>query len=79
MLNGTKFRLGLAVVTLAGAFHLDRAHAAESAGGAPCDSYADGYANGFCAGKGGRPAGIVYTCNPDGTATIISVSCIEPT
>jgi hypothetical protein len=79
MLNATRLRISLAVVTLAGAFHLDSAQAAEPLSVGPCDTYADGYAAGFCAARGGRPAEIVYTCNPDGTITVHSVSCIQPT
>lgn len=78
MLNANKLRVGLAVFTLAGAFNLDSAQAAEPAQ-TDCDSYADGYAAGFCAAKGGTPAEITYTCNPDGTVTVHNVTCYEPT
>lgn len=77
MLRATRFRVGLAAVTLAGGFHLDSAQAAEPAQ-TDCDSYADGYAAGFCAAKGGRPVEIEYTCNPDGTITVHNVVCIQP-
>jgi hypothetical protein len=78
MLHATRLRISLAVVTLAGAFHLASVQAAEPAQ-TDCKSYADGYAFGFCAASGGRPTEIIYTCNPDGTITVHSVTCIQPT
>jgi hypothetical protein len=77
MSNGNKLRISLALVTLAGALQLDRAHAAEAASVAPCDSWAQGYGAGFCAAKGQAPASIAYICNADGTATILSISCFH--
>jgi hypothetical protein len=77
MLSATKLRVSLAIVTLAGAFHLNGVQAAESGRAAPCDTWADGYAVGFCAAKGGRPSSVTYTCNTDGTATIHEVTCLE--
>lgn len=77
MLNATRLRVSLAIVTLAGAFHLDSAQAAEAGGAAPCDSYAMGFAAGFCAATGDRPLAVTYTCNADGTAQIHEVTCLE--
>lgn len=79
MLNATKLRVSLAVITLAGAFHLNSAQAAETASADDCDSYANGYAVGYCAAGGGRPASITYTCRSDGTAAIEAIKCIYPT
>lgn len=78
MPSANKLRVSLAVITIAGAFHLDSAQATEPTQG-DCLSYADGYATGFCAAKGGRPSAVSYTCNPDGSVTIHNVTCIEPT
>lgn len=78
MPNATRFRISLAVVTLAGAFHLNSAQASTPAN-TDCHSYALGYAAGLCATKSQKPVGVVYTCNPDGTANIESVSCVTPT
>lgn len=77
MLNATRLRISLAVVTLAGAFHLDSAQAAEPAQ-TDCQSYAMGYAAGLCATKDQKPYSVTYTCNSDGTANIIEVTCIQP-
>lgn len=79
MLNATKLRVSLALVTLAGAFHLDRAHAAVPAQVTDCHSYAQGYAAGICATQKLKPAGALYTCNEDGTANIIEIYCVTPT
>jgi hypothetical protein len=46
MLHATRLRISLAVVTLAGAFHLASVQAAEPAQ-TDCKSYADGNAFGF--------------------------------
>ncbi|HEX6038624.1 hypothetical protein [Longimicrobium sp.] len=78
MPNATKFRVSLAVITLAGAFHLNSAQASAPAN-TDCDSYAQGYAAGLCATKKQKPVGVVYTCNLDGTANIESVTCVTPT
>jgi hypothetical protein len=77
MLNANKLRVSLALVTLAGAFHLDRAEAAAPMQ-ADCYSYANGYATGFCAATGGKPSSVTFTCNDDGTASIVDVKCIQP-
>jgi hypothetical protein len=79
MLNANRLRISLAVVTLAGAFHLDRAHAAAPASAGPCDSYVHGYAAGYCASTGKKPASIIFTCHLDGTVTVHEVTCHEPT
>jgi hypothetical protein len=79
MLNANKLRVSLALVTLAGAFHLNRAEAAAPASVIDCQSYALGYAAGVCATKKLKPAGVTYTCNEDGTANIITISCVEMT
>jgi hypothetical protein len=77
MLNATKFRVSLALVTLAGAFHLNSAKAAEPAQ-ADCQSYANGYAAGYCAATGTTPASITFTCYPNGSVTVHKVTCHEP-
>ncbi len=77
MLNATRLRISLAAVILAGAFHLDSAQAAEPAQ-VNCAAYADGYAAGYCAARGGTPAQIIFTYNPDGTITVHNVSCYDP-
>ena len=77
MQNATRFRVSLAIVTLAGAFHLDSAQAAEPGRADDCDTWAQGYAAGFCAAKGGQPASVSYTCNTDGSITIHEVRCFE--
>ena len=77
MLSATKLRVSLAIVTLAGAFHLNSAQAAEPGSADECDTWAAGYASGFCAAKGGRPSSVSYTCNTDGSITIHEVTCLE--
>ncbi len=72
--------IGVAVVAMLGGFQVQPLSAAEPVCGtqAACDTYAQGYAAGFCAAKGHEGyQSVTYTCNADGTATIISVSCIE--
>ena len=76
MLNATRLRVSLAIITLAGAFHLDNAPVAEP-GRVDCDSYASWYADGYCAAKNADWSSVTYSCNGDGTARIHSVSCLE--
>lgn len=70
----------LGAIILAGSVHLSTAEPVQAAEPVPavsCDAYALGYGQGMCAGKGQRFVSVTYSCNPDGTANIISVSCAE--
>lgn len=77
MLNATQLRISLAIVTFAGAFHLDSAQAAEPARVSNCESYAIAYAEAYCGAKEAYWSSVTYNCNSDGTAKILSVSCLE--
>lgn len=77
MLSATRLRVSLAIVTLAGAFHLQSAQAAEPGSVGPCETWVDGYAAGYCAARGGKPASVSFTCNADGTVVIHEVKCFE--
>jgi hypothetical protein len=74
-----KFRmLGFAVVTLVGAVHVSTASASPRPLGLfdACDTYAQGYAAGFCAAQGKSVCGLSYTCiGHDATPIDISAEC----
>lgn len=78
-MNATRLRISLAIATLAGAFHLDPAQADAPPRQDSCVEYAVTYATVYCNGKKARFSEVTYSCNPDGTANIHSVSCVLPT
>jgi hypothetical protein len=76
MKNGLRFRsIGLAVVVMAGVFHLSTAEAAVPARMDSCDDYAAGYVDGYCDAQGKDWSSVSYRCNANGTVTILAVSC----
>jgi len=75
MLNARILRpLALAII-LMGAFHLRTAQAAEPAVYDQCDSYAAGYADGYCDAQGKDWSSVTYTCTSGGQATGLKVTC----
>jgi hypothetical protein len=77
--NASKLRISLAIITIAGAYHLDSARAAEPARQGDCHVFAVAYATSVCESKGGRPSSVTYTCEFGEPGTILSVTCVYPT
>jgi hypothetical protein len=79
MINAAKLRVGLALVTLVGAFHLHTASAAEvGKATSDCSDRAVAYGTGYCDGSTGGDWswGIVwYTEGADGSCSVNSVEC----
>lgn len=75
MTSVTKFRIAALAVIVGGAVYAHRAEAAPLSAFDSCQDYVNGYAAGFCAASGTTPARVVFSCNPDGSATIVKVEC----
>jgi hypothetical protein len=76
MLSRKLRMLGFAVVTLVGAVHVGNADASPRSLFDACDTYAAGWAAGYCAAYNKSVCGVSYTCiGHDATPIDISAEC----
>jgi hypothetical protein len=75
MANVSTIRIVALAVIAGGAAHVRSADAEPVAAFDACADYAHGYADGFCSASGYRTRSITYTCNADGSVTIVKVVC----